>query len=199
MFVTIKELPEVIRNAVKTVYGGKDIEVRVGDTVTLLGGGGQGSRSFAYVLNLATGHITSHIGSWGGANMFNPANRVDNDSREFPIPDNHIVIKGTMGYRKHAYIVAGTATITPLLPKADDTVTDTHKRILYAYRALKSFARRENMLREKSDYDKTTTGLTPDELDKEIDLLVTKGLLKRNKAGSTQITTAGKNTVVGYM
>ena len=73
----------------------------------------------------------------------------------------------------------------PLLPAANSSVSDRDRSILAIFRGIKSGPyRAEYLARAKVEQA-------------EIDALVARGLLKRNAAGSVQITLAGKNASAG--
>lgn len=177
----IQDMPNAIKSALSSVgYTRKDIAVHAAETCCLAAGGGQGRREFAIVVNLATGERKETWGSWGGANMFNPQNAVDLDTRAHPIPSNCVVIQGSVGESVYASIVALPTTLAPLLPAKADT-TEKEQRILYAYGSLKSGPYRKQSL--------DGCGTLPS----DIDSLVARGLLSRNRGGAVQITTEGKN------
>lgn len=183
MHIKISDLPQHLQNALNALgYRRADISVEGKDKVTLLDCGSDGRRAFVCIVNLATGERQTTRGSWGGPNMFSPKNSVDNDQNYYPIPKNGAVIKGLEGGQVYANVYVAPETIAPMLP-AKPEVTDDEQSILYAYSALKSGPYRK----EQIDRVKNSAQV--------IDGMVTKGWLKRNAAGSVQITTDGKNLV----
>jgi hypothetical protein len=171
-------LPESIRSALKSVeYYAKDIGIQGKETESVMCyTSGDGCRGFVLIVNLETGECKSMQGSWGGSNLFNPTNAVDLNDNEYPMHSGVAVIKGTTGYpRTFASITLHPSNITPLLPTVDPTLTDEEKRMLAEFRSLKPAYR-------------NTKGK-----ESMIASLVSRGYLKQNKAGATQITTEGKN------
>ena len=181
MHTKVSNLPQSVRSALSSFgYARADIAVTASETFSFRSGGSQGRRSFVCVVNLETGDRQTVMGSWGGANMFNPSNAVDLDGTERPILPNMAVIHGSEGESVYASIEVAPATLAPMLPAAP-AIDDRDMRILACYRSLKSGNyRTEALARLKCT-------------DLDLDRLAAMGLLKRNKAGATQITTDGKN------
>lgn len=183
MYVLVKDLPSVVQTALTDVgYGRVDIRVETGSTVVLSSSGGSGLRSFAILIDLSANRAETHWGSWGGANMFNPTNAVDNDSRSYPLPDHGVAITGSRGGGRPVYAVLHipTAMVARLLPQATVEVSEDEKNALYCYKSLKSGYRQREL--ERLNVPAGT-----------VDALVTRGFLKRNRAGAVSITTEGKN------
>jgi hypothetical protein len=68
------------------------------------------------------------------------------------------------------------------LPSGDDeTLTDSEQQAIYCFAAIKGGEYRRDEMRRRNVTDDV------------VDSLVSRGYLKRNKAGATQITTKGKN------
>ena len=179
--VKVKALPDTLQRALQAEgYRREDIAIRACETACLADMGGQGRRGFVTFIDLATGRTKTTNGSWGGSNMFNPRNAVDNDQSEVPIPDNVAVIQGSEGHGPtFASVLVNPQNMASLLP-APTEVTDHEKAILTIYATIKGGYRQGEL-----DYIKATAD--------EVTALVERGLLKRNKAGATQITTEGKN------
>ena len=179
--IAVRDLPRPLQTALSDAgYGQRDIAVQAAETVHTGGGGGNGRRGGVVAVNLATGEVSPILwGAWGGCNMFG-ANPVD-DGGPLPIPPNGAIVTLTMGggHPVLATIHVRPETLTPMLP-AGPEVSDRDRWILAVFGGLKSFARPEYLSRGGVQ-------------DPEIDSLVSRGLLKRNRAGATQITTAGKN------
>jgi hypothetical protein len=184
--IAVKELSPHVRNALASVgYGAKDILVEAANEIHPSAYAGEGQRAFCVILNLTTGERKTLSGSWGGSNMFT-STLVDDTRGEdrAPMPEDGVVIKGSIGYpRTFATIYAHPNTVGRFLPSGEDDepLTDGQAQALYCHKALKGgHYRREEMERRGC-----TTA--------DVDALVERGLLKRNRAGATQITTAGKN------
>jgi hypothetical protein len=185
MYVQTKELLPALQDALKSVrYGAKDIRLEPAEKVDSYSEGDRGSRGFLIVLNLDTGERKHMRGSWGGGNMF-VSSLVDSGSEMAELPINGAVIKGTMGYpRTFATIYAHPSAIGRFLPAgADDRdeLTQEELQALYCFVAIKGGEYRRDELRRREVNDAT------------VDSLVSRGFLKRNKAGATSVTTAGKN------
>jgi hypothetical protein len=182
--VSVKELPESIRAALRSVgYGGRDIAIEPSATVDAFVPSGEGQRGFVLMLNLASGEMETRLGSWGGNSPVGL--QVDCDNAARPLAPGFAVIKGTTGYpRTFATIHLHPSNVAPLLPAATE-ISKREKQILAQYRGLTSAGR-------KSQWEYSPTSKP---FEAEIDSLVARGLLSRNKAGSIAITTAGKNNV----
>lgn len=185
IYANVKDLPPSLRAALESVgYRRPDVELQTSETASRHDCGSAGRRSFSIVVDLATGQSSHERGSWGGANMGNPDNAVDLDSAEYPIPKNVAVITGSEGYKGVlATITVRPDAIAPLLP-ARSELTDRERWILYCYHGLKSSGRRH-------EWSRVRKPPTEDELQS----LVSRSLIKRNKAGASQITTEGKNAL----
>lgn len=185
MYVKVKELPTVVQQALASLgYGKADIETRAGSTVTLSSASGNGSRAFATVINLTAGQFQTTWGSWGGANMFNKDNAVDNDDRPYPLPADGIAITGSKGGGRPVYatLLIPATMVDRILPAAGEPLTPEENDALYCHQCVKGGEYRRDEMRRR--------GVSP----ATVDALVTRGLLKRNKAGAVSITTEGKNT-----
>jgi hypothetical protein len=181
--VDVKELPPVLQRALASVgYGRKNIDVKPAERASMGGLSGDGYQAFAMIVNLETGEYVTEWGSWGGPNMFNPQNAVDNDRKDYPIPVNGAVITGLQGGGRPVYatIRVNPAALAPLLP-AKAELSERQRVILGIVRGTKGGAYRIEALKE---YGVTTA---------EIDTLVAGGFMKRNKAGAISMTTAGEN------
>jgi hypothetical protein len=184
MYVEVKTLAPMIQNALKGVrYGGRDIQVITTDRVSPSVAGGSGQRGFTIIINLSTGQSDKLMGSWGGANMFNPDNTVDLDTGQYVIPTNGVVIKGTTGYPRTFATLYTTATGNLLPAGAGDTevLTDEEQQALYCHYSIKGGQYRRDELSRRGVLQST------------VDSLVDRGYLKCNRAGAVSITTKGKN------
>ncbi len=180
-YVKVKSLWKALRYALLMVgYNKMDIEVRESATVTLQEYGGDGYRHFAAVLNVDTGKLDIHKGSWGGPNAYDTGNIIDNDDGIFEIPSNVVVIKcyegGASGGVRATIIVApGSGLVN--VPREENELSDTEKKVLYIMRAYVGGYRKEAL---------TAHGQTVSEL-------VEKGYIKRAKNGALSLTLKGKN------
>lgn len=186
MYAKINELPAPIIAALESVgYGRKDICVEARSTVALSGGGGDGIQCFVTLVNLTTGQHETRYGSWGGANMFNRDNPVDNDHGSYPLPANGVAIRGSRGGGRPVYatLLVPASMVDRMLPAPAVELTPTEREALVIFKSYKGGAYRRDAL--------TRAGVT----DETITSLVTRGFLTRNRAGATAITTDGKNVI----
>lgn len=182
MYVNVKDLPYCLQEALARVgYTKKDVALEGREKVCLLDSGSDGRRAFAVLIDLETGERRTTYGSWGGANMFNPTNVVDLDDRAHTLPVGGAVVLGSEGYGGvMARIFLHPENLTKLLPMKVD-VSDKDRAILEAIGSLKSGPyRREALQRIRAT-------------DEDINSLVARGFLNKNKAGAVSITTEGKN------
>lgn len=180
-YVQVGNLPECLQAPLRGIYGKtKDIELRPTTQWSPQMAADKGCRAVVSLVNLTTGEVQSHQGSWGGANPWNQDNAIDLDGRLRPLPPGFAVIKASTGYRKYAYIELHPDNVAPLLPAAKGELSEKDRKILACYKSLKSGYRREYLDR---------LGAT----DTDLDRLVEGGYLKRNKNGATRITTEGRN------
>lgn len=211
--VAVKELPPSLRAALKSVgFRRSDITVTPVETIQMSGAYGKGYRAFIVLVNLATGKHDVKYGSWGGANMFTQS-AVDTDRKEYPIPPNGAAIKGQEGGGRPtmASIYVNPQAIAAMLP-ATEKLTDEEKRFLDMWEGLTSAGRKYEFERMMQDaYFSVKPGFSPEgrkealraeqekkrEIEAMIDSLVKRGLLARNKAGATKITTKGRNALRG--
>jgi len=182
MHVATRDLPEVLQRILKARgYNKRDVSVEPKERVGLSGASGSGQRCYAVIVNLSTGQHQTHMGSWGGPNVFNPTNRVDLDDSQHVIPLNGAVVKGSEGHYSYASIYVHPDNFQKLLPPKPE-VSEIERSVLRVYRQYKAAYRKEYLAR--------IPGYT-----EAIELLVSRGMLKRNKAGATSITTDGKNAI----
>jgi len=185
MHVNVKALHPRIQAILRDIpYRKADISVEAAETVSPFVGGGSGQRGFLIMVDLATWKTERRNGSWGGANPWAPNNAVDLDTNSYPLPPTGVVIHGSIGGQTYAYITVHPNQLAQFLPEAAAVeLTEAQRRGLYAHRALTGGeGRREYLQRHR---------IGPE----IIDSLVSLGMLKRNRAGSTQITTEGKNAI----
>lgn len=186
MFVKIKEFPQSIQLALKGLnYNRADIKVEAATEVSPFIGGGKGMRGFYLILNLETGEKKLMQGSWGGSNMFNPDNQVDNDHGKYKIPPGVIVIQGTQGYRgTMASLYIHPDNVVKFLPEKKAELDPRDRWILYTFDGLTSAGRRK-------EWERNNDWPGEDDLNR----LASEGFLKRSKNGATRITTEGKNVL----
>lgn len=181
-FIDTKDLPASLRSALGAVeYHKGSVAVEASERVTLLDMGGDGFQAFAVLVDMATGQHEIHRGSWGGPNAY-ALTAVDADRREHTLPVNGAVIRGRRGGGRP---VSATVTVHPdalakLLPAGESYVTETEARILGYFVAYKPAYRKEQLARIPHAAEL-------------IEGLIARGMIKRNAAGATQITTEGKN------
>lgn len=179
MYANIRDLTHSLQSALKRLeYNRADISVEAKETVDISGCAGDGMRCYYAIVSL-DGSIPTEIqyGSWGGQNMFE-TKRPDVDQKQHVIPPGIAVITGTSGGRGNfARITLHPSNIAALLP-AKTEITAEQRDMLESFVSLKPAYR-------------------PKYSAESIQALVELGLLKQNKAGATQITTAGKNAVRG--
>lgn len=184
MHISIQSLPFPIQTALRKVgYARKDISVESRESVVLSDNGSDGCRAFTMFVDLASGVSKLEWGSWGGPNIFS-APAVDRDNRSYPVPSNVAIIRGSEGGNRPVYatIVVSPSNMLLALPSGNE-VTEREKTILGQFRGLTSAGRKDEWAR----YPKSKP------TEQEIDALVTRKLLARNKAGAISITTDGKN------
>lgn len=179
--VPIRDLPQPVQSLLGSLgYHRSDVEVIASETVSPLCSGGAGRRGFFAALDLAEpARVQVTRGSWGGATMFSPTNAVDLDSTERPVRPGVVFVKGYEGGQVSAVIYAHPATLVKALPAPAET-SPRERWILAVVDGLISSYRKEYLARG---------GVQPAELD----ALVARGLLKRNKVGAISITTKGRN------
>lgn len=187
IIILTKELPEPLRKALKEVgYHKQDIQLNTATEISPFDAGGAGQKAFFIAVDLDSGKkVKEEWGSWGGANMFNNSNRVDLDTKSYQIPNNIAVIKGTTGSYVFADITVNSNTAIKALPETKSDLSENHLKILKIFTSITSGYRKQYLGEIEGSQD----------LIKE---LVASGYLKQNAAGSTQITTTGKNSVVGF-
>ena len=183
MYVNTKDLPQVVRNELKKAgYFKASIKIQTAETVSPQYLANDGSRGYFCLIVNGIAKVTH--GSWGGPNMFvNPA--VDACEKELEIPDGAIVIKGSVGNQCFLTIYANGNTAVPMLPAPTEKLSPNEETVLRCHTQLKGGVHR----REKY----ARSGLDPAVVSQAIKSLAEKGLLKVNRAGSSSVTTEGRN------
>lgn len=182
-YIETKTLSRLLQNVLKGVgYGARDIQVMPSSTADLSVAAGDGTRGFAVLVNLDTGETKRFTGSWGGTNMF-VRTAVDDSDGIGALPPNGCVVKGTTGYpRTFAYIYVHPSAMGKFLPGGEtEELTDIEQQAIYCFCAIKGGEYRREELRRRRVSTET------------VESLVSRGYLKRNKAGAIQATTKAKN------
>lgn len=186
LYSDVKDLPESLQKALTGLgYCRSNVPILPADAVTLGDHGSKGYQAFAAVVRLDTGDAQVERGSWGGPNAWSHS-AVDNDHGVYAIPEGVAVVKGDRGGAKdtvYARIYVHPSNITKFLP-ASPSLTDREQAILKVYSGIKPSYRRDELRRDGIEL---TEG--------DINGLVTRGFLKRNAAGASQITTDGRNAI----
>lgn len=179
----IKALPDSLQSALRSLgYKSKDINVIIQDTCSLSDAGGSGRKGFSCLVNLQTGEHETLRGSWGGANMFNPNNRVDTDTQSRILGENLAVIKGSIGEYTFAQIYIGNKNVVPNL-LTEEKLDLNSRQVLYCYR-LKSAYRKDEL--DRLNKTNAVIQITND--------LIKNGYLKKDGRGMS-LTTKGKNQI----
>ena len=183
MFVQVSQLPVTLQKALKSAnFTGKDIEVKTAESVNISQGGYQGKQAFASIVNLSTGQFVTTKGSWGGPNMFNPGNIVDNHDKREALEPNVCAITGYIGWI--AEIHMHPFNINTLIAAPTVELTQNEKQVLYGYCRYSAQGKKHMFERLNwSDAKKTEV----------LKALESKGMVKLNKAGAASVTTEGKN------
>lgn len=183
MFIPVKTLPDAVKDALRDInYGRADIKVCVSDTVTPYSQGGGGTKGIVVGVNLEPGGtVVSYEGDWGGAGF--GCSPIDWNTTEYPLKPNNAIIKGTVGYGgTRATLHLHPSNWAKFLPEAS-SVSDREKKVLKQFWGLTKAGRESEW-----EYDPASRPT-----DEELNDLVTRDLLSRNKTGAMKITTEGKN------
>jgi hypothetical protein len=181
MHIQVKELHPSIQAALKgRRCGKKDIEVIPASEVEANSSSwSDGYRGFLIGINLDTGEQVGRYGSWGGANPWEHR-EVDLTTQKLPVPINGCFVKGSTGPKTFARVYVNPTWMAQMLPAVDET-TDEEQQALYCFTSIKGGQYRKDELRRRKVRTET------------VESLVERGYLVRNKAGSIQATTKGKN------
>lgn len=185
----VKDLPAPVQRALESVgYGRSNIRVEPSETVVLGDrGAGNGRQSFATLVNLTTGQYQTSYGSWGGVNMFDRGNPVDNDTRPYALPADGVAITGSRGGTQPvwAQLHIPTTMVDRMIASAPE-VSKAERDALYCHGSIRGGTYRKEELRRRRVTDET------------IAACVAKGWLAQNRAGARTITTAGRNALGDY-
>lgn len=186
MYMKLAELPSTLRSALDALgYGRADIKIEPRESYCVHDAGEAGMRGFAIAVNLATGERAETWGSWGGANMFNPRNAVDLDTRDHALPVNGAVIVGSQGGRgTFASVYVHPQNIAAMLPAPREALSEREQLALDCVGSCVSSYRKDVFARGGlGAYGPTNEYVVA---------LAAKGLVKIAGKG-VSITTEGKN------
>lgn len=183
MYIEIKNLPVSIQNAlVSANYNKKDVEVKVAESVDPRPPSDKGKKGFFAACNLVSGSHKITWGSYGGSNMF--VSTIDDAEGLQTIPNDGAFVLGLgdagPGYPAMATVYVSPNTMNPSLLPVSADVTEKEGIILAIFKGYKSSYRPEALSRIKATKA-------------DVDSLVERKFLFRNSAGSTSITTTGRN------
>jgi hypothetical protein len=192
MYFPTKDLPDTLRAALRSVAFNRDsVEISPSETYCVGNGGAAftGNRSYTLAVNLSTGETQLTQGSWGGANPFVHA-QADHDDTQRPLPQGFAIVQGESGGRgSFARVYVHPSTFAPLLPTGEAIELSPDESLaLAAVRSLNSKGRADCFARKN---------WTKDRINETLNSLAAKGLVERNKAGATKITTEGRNRSEG--
>ena len=183
-YIKVSELPPSVQKGLEAVgYGRKDIEVSVRETFEPSPISADGRRGFLVACRLDdSNECRVTWGSYGGSNMFTKS--IDDVDGSFDVPKDVAFLSGMSGagegYPAYAYLVISPKNMNPTLLPPVASVTKREAKILAIFRYLRSSARKEYLNRMRAS-------------GAEVDSLVARGFLSRNKAGAMSITTEGRN------
>ncbi len=181
IYIQVRDLPSSVRNLLAGVgYNKADVCVIPKAEINPSSSGGDGYRAFFGFTKISENPEECNItyGSFGGPNMFNPQNLVDNLQKSFPIPEGICAMRGQEGGTRP---VSATLYIHPnncvkMLPEGTKLSLEEEK-VLVLYRYTSAY-RAEEMKRIKNANQIQQT-------------LIEKGLLKKVGKG-LGLTTEGK-------
>jgi len=194
-YLLVRDLPRSLQAALQAVeYGRKDIEVKARETFDPSAAGGGGRRGFVAACKMDdSGTYEIEWGSWGGENPFTKT--VEGYRGEVPIPPEVAFVRGSIGggHPTNASVYVSPHAMNPALLVAGPEVTPKEAKILAIFKGIKSSYRPEYLdrLQEKEGIEGSRARQAT--TDREIDSLIERGFLSRNKAGSISITTEGRN------
>jgi len=194
-YMLVRDLPLSLRAALDNVgYGKKDIEVKARETFNPVAMGGQGRRGFVVAAPMDdSGDFKVSWGSWGGENAFKRT--VEGMDEDVVIPPNVAFIQGSEGggHPTMATVYVSPRAMNPAMLTAGAEVTPKEAKILAIFQQLKSSYRAEEFdrLQEKDGIEGSRA--RKEATDREIESLVERGFLSRNKVGAVSITTTGRN------
>tara|TARA_R110000824_G_scaffold173688_4_gene351827 strand:+ start:100 stop:699 length:600 start_codon:yes stop_codon:yes gene_type:complete len=188
MHISMTQLPQCVINAAASDgHKRADIKAVECDAVSPFYPADAGSRGVCILVDLETGSKTKSYGSWGGANMFvNPP--VDSLDCPVPIPEGHVVLKGSTGNLNLLTLYARAEFLSQFEEDELPELTEREATVLWAHRNCKSSYRKDHYY---------SRGLTTAQLDIAKTGLELKGLLKIAKNGASKLTTAGRNASDG--
>lgn len=180
--ILARDVPPALLAAFPT-YKGRTFQVRACESVTIMDTTWSGGTKCTYTLvELATGRVAPLDTSRKSVKPGDPFGWIpDVEGQSFRIPPGYVVAEHShfcgkdMGITFHA----NPADLTPLLPPAVE-LTERERLILGIFVGYTSAGRKEYLPRHK-----VTEG--------EIQGLIARGFLSRNKAGATGATMEGRN------
>ncbi len=179
--VETKTLPDSLRSALESLgYFRRDIDVTVRESFHPSKAHGTGYRAACVVVNLSTGERKAEVGDWGGSNMHHAAPVDYADS--LALAPGFAAIHGSIGHKALLSLVIHPDNAARFLPEKKE-LSPRVRWILYCYDGLNPRGR-------KNEFERHGAPLAS-----ELNALVAAGYLKTNKAGASQITTAGKNAL----
>lgn len=179
---TMAELPDTIRAVLKKLgYHRREIRVVPVDSIRLRSMGGDGYRSFAAIVDVATGKHDIQYGSWGGPNPWSKSNPVDMDDKPYRIPTNGAVI---LGHEGGGRAVTATIHVPPemlsgLLPIKHD-LSNPQRELLKVCVRLGFVPSARGIAQAGASSS-------------DMDYLVGAGYMSVDKGGTIRLTTKGKN------
>lgn len=188
MYVPVKTLPDCLQSTLKGVgYYGADLKIEAAETFTPTGAYGDGYRALTVAIDLSTGESKQTKGDYGGGWGLTAQDKAAQNNEQVNIPEGAVFLSVQSGPKVFVTAYVHPSTFAPFLPKEKAEIPYLEKCVLFAHRAYKSSYRQE-YYSEKGISDVGTI----------VANLANKGYLKVNKAGSSQITTEGKNLVEHY-
>lgn len=181
--VAVKELPATLQNALRKMgYRRPDIRLYLAAKIDMTNMTGEGFKALGAVVNMVTGEFKTFEGSWGGPNPYE-TKPMDVKTRDYDIPDNGAVIKGEFGGtggKTYLDVYVNPKSVMPMLPGGSE-LNDREEQILSAHQYMSKY-KKELLQRMRAKPEEFTS-------------LIQKGLITRNSAGATALTTKGKNEV----
>ena len=186
MFVPTKDLPQIVREVLDSVgFHRADIDVAPATEVSLDSPYGNGYQTFALGIDIPGNRVSREVtSSWGGENMFEK--RTLDRPGQMDLPAGSMLIMGQRGGGRpvSAKLYAHPGLMAPMLEGQQSTdITVQELAVLAIFKGIKGGYREDEASRYKLPFKAAVVRL------------VELGLLKQNKAGATQITTAGRNLI----
>jgi hypothetical protein len=188
MYYQVKDLPDTLQSNLKALgYHKKDLQIKTSDTFTPDTAYGDGYRAMSVAINLSSGESKTTVGDYGGGFGSKAQDQAALNNSKVTIPEGIVFLSIQSGPHMFVTAYAHPSTFALLLPKSEITLPLEEECVLFSHRAYKSSYRSEY-------YNQKGISNVAEIVQK----LASKGFLKINKAGSSQITTEGKNMVEKY-